>query len=82
MNVREIDKLVCEWSMENGIALTEHQLNSLVDKLSGAPDGNVHTMPSHGLKHIESVQCWCEPELTGDYANVGGVKHYSHKEVQ
>jgi hypothetical protein len=34
MSPSEIDKIICEWSMENGIALTEEQLNTLVDKLA------------------------------------------------
>lgn len=46
------------------------------------PDGNVHTVPSIGPEHIESKDCWCEPELIGDYANDNGVKHYLHKELQ
>jgi hypothetical protein len=46
------------------------------------PDGNVHTMPTSGPEHIESADCWCEPELVGDYAHEGGVKCYVHKEVQ
>lgn len=45
-------------------------------------DGNVHTIPTHGPKHEESKDCWCEPELIGDYTNEGGVKHYMHKEIQ
>lgn len=33
-------------------------------------------------EHIESVDCWCGPELAGDYSGAGGVKHYVHKESQ
>lgn len=46
------------------------------------PDGNVHTMPTEGPKHIESKDCWCEPELIDDFASSGGVKLYLHKELQ
>lgn len=46
------------------------------------PDGNVHTMPTHGPKHLESQECWCDPELMGDFTNEGGVKHFLHKEIQ
>lgn len=46
------------------------------------PDGDVHTMPTHGPKHEESKDCWCNPELAGDYTDDGGVKHYVHKELQ
>lgn len=46
------------------------------------PDGNVHTMPTYGPAHQESKDCWCEPELVGDYTNEKGVKHYLHKEIQ
>lgn len=45
-------------------------------------DGNVHTMPIHGPAHIESSECWCEPELTADYSSEGGAKAYLHKEIQ
>lgn len=31
---QEIDKIVCEWSMELGVSLTEKQLNELVDRLA------------------------------------------------
>lgn len=46
------------------------------------PDGNVHTMPLDGPEHIESADCWCEPELIGDFEHSGGVKCYLHKELQ
>lgn len=49
---------------------------------SKKPDGNVHTMPTEGPKHIESKACWCEPELIDDFTSSGGVKHYLHKELQ
>lgn len=45
-------------------------------------DGNVHVMPTHGPEHIESKDCWCEPELIGDETENGGVKCYLHKELQ
>ncbi len=32
--------------------------------------------------HIESADCWCGPELAGDYESEGGTKHYVHKEKQ
>lgn len=34
MSPSEIDKIICEWSMDEGVALTEEQLNALVDKLA------------------------------------------------
>ncbi len=46
------------------------------------PDGNVHTMPTAGPEHIESKDCWCEPDLVADYSNDGGVKCYLHKEIR
>lgn len=45
------------------------------------PDGNVHTVPNDAF-HIESVQCWCVPELIGDYKSTDGVEHYLHKGLQ
>jgi hypothetical protein len=47
-----------------------------------APDGNVHTVPFPGRKHLESRDCWCEPELVGDYTGEGGCSHYLHREDQ
>lgn len=44
-------------------------------------DGNVHTMPLE-KDHVESVDCWCEPELIGDYTSEGGVKHFLHRDTQ
>jgi len=43
---------------------------------------------TYGLKaeqfreHIESAECWCEPELIGDHESEGGAKHYLHREIQ
>ncbi len=34
MSPAEIDKIVCEWTMDMGVSLTEKQLNELVDRLS------------------------------------------------
>jgi uncharacterized protein YpuA (DUF1002 family) len=33
MTQKEIDKVVCDWSMAFAIALTEEQLNALVDRI-------------------------------------------------
>jgi hypothetical protein len=30
---REIDQVICNWTMDNGVSLTESQLNNLVDEL-------------------------------------------------
>ena len=46
------------------------------------PDGNMHTMPTHGPPHIESKNCWCKPELIADESAHGGLKLYLHKEIQ
>lgn len=46
------------------------------------PDGNVHVTPTNGPKHVESKDCWCEPELLEDYTEDGGKKLYLHKEPQ
>lgn len=45
-------------------------------------DGNVHVVPLDGPEHIESKECWCEPELLEDYTHQGGLKLYTHKEIQ
>ena len=34
MSPAEIDKVVCDWSFQMNIELTEEQLNELVDRLS------------------------------------------------
>jgi len=33
-------------------------------------------------EHIESPDCWCEPELIADHTNEGGTKAYLHREEQ
>lgn len=30
---REVDQVVCNWSMDNAVSLSEDQLNNLVDKI-------------------------------------------------
>ncbi len=35
-----------------------------------------------GREHIDSADCWCGPELAGDYTEQGGTKHYLHREPQ
>lgn len=30
----EFDRIVCKWSLDKGVPLTEEQLNSLVDRLA------------------------------------------------
>lgn len=42
---------------------------------------DIHTMPNDGT-HECSKDCWCEPELIGDYTSEGGKKHWLHKEIQ
>ena len=32
-------------------------------------------------EHEESENCWCNPELIGDYTDEGGTKHYLHREL-
>lgn len=61
----------------NGSVLLVYQVGS-VSKV----DGNVHTMPTSGPPHEESEDCWCEPEMIGDYSEQGGAKHFLHKEIQ
>lgn len=36
MTPSEIDKIVCEWTMDTGVSLTEQQLNELVDRICKA----------------------------------------------
>lgn len=49
---------------------------------SCAPDIFEKTYEPAEREHIESADCWCGPELAGDYESEGGVKHYVHKESQ
>lgn len=46
------------------------------------PDGHVHTIPLDGTKHVENTTCWCEPILMDDYSELGGCRHYLHRETQ
>lgn len=75
--------VTCKTCIENfSNAVTLHAVGLVKDPKE--TDGNVHTMPidSFILKaHVESKDCWCEPELIGDYSAVGGVKHYLHREA-
>lgn len=34
MSPAEIDEIVCQWTIDMGVPLTEEQLNELVDRLS------------------------------------------------
>lgn len=45
-------------------------------------DGNVHVMPTQSPEHVESKDCWCEPELIEDYTSQGGSQVWLHKELQ
>lgn len=43
-------------------------------------DGNIHVMPTSGtIEHIESKDCWCEPELIQDIDDEHDKKVWSHK---
>ncbi len=44
-------------------------------------DDHVHTYPVN-QGHVAHSNCWCNPELIGDYENEGGLKHYLHRENQ
>ena len=57
-------------------------LESLPDETAEGPDGNIHVMPKAGPKHIESKDCWCEPEVIQDARAEGGCLAYLHKEMQ
>lgn len=49
MTPKEIDKVVCDWSLEFGIAMPERALNALVDRLatiSGLPGLDPHDSSS------------------------------------
>ena len=45
-------------------------------------DGNVHVMPDQGPKHIESKDCWCNPDIIEDARDKKGCIAYLHKEIQ
>lgn len=64
----------------NSIRANQTFLNSPMNQ----PDGNVHVVPTGGQnpEHIESKDCWCQPELRDDYSDTGGVKLYVHGEIQ
>lgn len=61
------------------------QMSQLFRMMEGSrkPDGNVHVMPrAEKDTHIESPNCFCEPELIGDYRSTGGCRLYMHREKQ
>jgi hypothetical protein len=43
MTAREIDKMICDWPVENNIQLTELALNILVDTLYFKINGTIPT---------------------------------------
>lgn len=45
MDPREIDRIVCAWSMKHGIAMSDEALNALVDALSLASAPYPHPTP-------------------------------------
>lgn len=40
-------------------------------------DDDIHTVPNNG-KHIDSLNCWCEPELYYQ-DEMTGIRCFSHK---
>lgn len=68
---------------EAGILLISAQ-EYVADFVDGVtrPDGNVHTVPTHGREHVESKDCWCQPEMIEDCTKQGGTKCYLRREVQ
>lgn len=33
-------------------------------------------------EHIDSHLCWCQPQLSDDFTDEGGAKHYVHRDIQ
>jgi hypothetical protein len=42
-------------------------------------DGNIHVIPTHGTKHEETKDCWCDPTLIQDIDDEHDKQVWSHK---
>lgn len=81
MKPADIDKLICNFSMEV-TPVTEKMLNLLAPYLFNKlyADGNIHTVPTDN-QHYESKECWCNPLLSyKDEAT--GKEHYIHTDTR
>ena len=59
---KDIDKILCDWSIMYSHAFTENELGTLTAYIYNQllSDNQIHTVPNDGL-HCESRFCWCEP---------------------
>jgi len=78
----QLDKAICDWSIETQHGLTEHEQASLVSMIFNVfwSDGNVHTMPNDN-EHLETQKCWCSPILTYEDEETH-IKHYTHTDTR
>lgn len=79
---KQVDKAICDWSIETQHSLTEHEQASLVSMIFNVfwSDGNVHTMPNDN-EHLETKDCWCSPILTYEDEETR-IKHYIHTDTR
>lgn len=79
---KEIDAIICEWSMKYGAALTGEQLGTLTAHVFNKlfADGLIHTVPNNGL-HVEHKDCFCNPKFKlGSATETGRFIHFSQEE--
>lgn len=54
MTPKQIDKIICDWSMKYGIAIPEQALDELVDKLATVSDSPPCENPNRQLPTQET----------------------------
>lgn len=79
---KDLDKAICDWSLEAEHGLTEHEQASLVSMIFNqlCSDKNVHTVLNNNT-HLETKDCWCNPILSYEDEETH-IKHYIHTDAR
>ncbi len=81
MKPADLDKSICEFSIDTGHSFTEIEQARLVAKIwnDNFSDGNVHTMPDDNT-HLETIDCWCMPQIGYKGENDSHIIHNSNRQ--
>lgn len=82
MKPKDLDKAICDWTIETRHSLTEREQASLVSMIFNklCSDNNVHTVPNDN-EHLETKDCFCNPILTYEDEETH-IKHYTHTDTR